>query len=37
MFAANLVTRMLWFIKLEQFSWEQDKGAVLRVSETTKK
>ena len=35
--AATLVTRLLWFLKLEQFSWEQDKRAVLRVSEMKKK
>ena len=37
MFAANLVTRMLWFLRPEWFPWEQDKGGVLCVNEMTKK
>jgi hypothetical protein len=36
-FAANLVTRMLWFFRPECFPWEPDAGVVLRVSEMTKK
>jgi hypothetical protein len=37
MFAANLVTRMLWFFKPNCFPWDADDGVVLRVSEMTKK
>ena len=37
MFAANLVTRMLWFLRPEYFPWDADGGVVLRVSEMTKK
>lgn len=37
MFAANLVTRMLWFFRPECFPWDTDGGVVLRVSEMTKK
>ena len=37
MFAANLVTRMLWFFQPEYFPWDADSGVVLRVSEMTKK
>jgi hypothetical protein len=37
MFAANLVTRMLWFYKPECFPWDADDGVILRVSEMTKK
>jgi hypothetical protein len=37
MFAANLVTRMLWFLKPTCFPWEADNGVILRVSEMTKK
>jgi hypothetical protein len=36
-FAANLVTRMLWFLHPKSFPWEEDDGMVLRVSEMTKK
>lgn len=36
-FAANLVTRMLWFLRPERFPWDSDGGVVLRVSEMTKK
>jgi hypothetical protein len=36
-FAANLATRMLWFLRPEAFPWEKDDGAVLRISEMTKK
>jgi hypothetical protein len=37
MFAANLVTRMLWFLKPQCFPWDADDGVILRVSEMTKK
>jgi hypothetical protein len=37
MFAANLVTRMLWFLRPECFPWDADAGVVLRVAEMTKK
>lgn len=37
LFAANLVTRMLWFLRPTYFPWEADHGAILRVSEMTKK
>ena len=37
MFAANLVTRMLWFFQPGYFPWDADSGVVLRVSEMTKK
>ncbi|KAH7334190.1 hypothetical protein BKA66DRAFT_480077 [Pyrenochaeta sp. MPI-SDFR-AT-0127] len=37
MFAANLVTRMLWFSQPQCFPWDADAGGVLRVSEMTKK
>jgi len=36
-FAANLATRMLWFLRPEAFPWEKDDGTVLRISEMTKK
>lgn len=36
-FAANLVTRMLWFLRPKAFPWDRDDGMVLRVSEMTKK
>jgi hypothetical protein len=36
-FAANLVTRMLWFLCRDKFPWDKDVGTVLRVSEMTKK
>lgn len=35
--AANMVTRMLWFLQPEAFPWEKNKGEVLRVSEMVKK
>ena len=35
--AANLVTRMLWFLRPQDFPWDKDDGQVLRVSEMTKK
>jgi hypothetical protein len=35
--AANMVTRMLWFLKPEAFPWKQNKGDILRVSEMVKK
>lgn len=35
--AANMVTRMLWFLRPKEFPWEKDDGQVLRVSEMTKK
>ena len=37
MFAANLVTRMLWYFRPECFPWDSDSSVVLRVSEMTKK
>jgi hypothetical protein len=37
MFAANLVTRMLWFLRPRWFPWDADAGVILRVSEMTKK
>ncbi|KAF2174792.1 hypothetical protein K469DRAFT_770346 [Zopfia rhizophila CBS 207.26] len=37
MFAANLVTRMLWFLRPQSFPWKADAGSVLRVPEMTKK
>jgi hypothetical protein len=37
MFAANLVTKMLWFLQPQKFPWEVDAGLVLRVPEMTKK
>lgn len=37
LFAANLVTRMLWSLKPERFPWEADTNSVLRVPEMTKK
>jgi hypothetical protein len=37
LFAANLATRMLWFLRPEAFPWDQDEGMVLRISEMTKK
>jgi hypothetical protein len=37
MFAANLVTRMLWFLQPNRFPWDEDDGAVLSVKEMTKK
>jgi hypothetical protein len=37
LFAANMVTRMLWFLRPEAFPWAQDDGMVLRVSEMTQK
>lgn len=36
-FAANMVTRMLWFWKREEFPWHEDRGMVLCVAEMTKK
>ncbi|KAF2664817.1 hypothetical protein BT63DRAFT_418151 [Microthyrium microscopicum] len=36
-FAASMVTRMLWFLHPEAFPSEQDDGMVLRVPEMTKK
>lgn len=36
-FAANLVTRMLWFLRPNEFSWEQDRGGIMCVKEMTKK
>lgn len=35
--AANMVTRMLWFLRPDAFPWDKDDGKVLRVSEMTKK
>lgn len=37
LFAASMVTRMLWFLHPEAFPWEEDDGMVLCVSEMTKK
>ncbi|KAB5522988.1 hypothetical protein GE09DRAFT_1258623 [Coniochaeta sp. 2T2.1] len=37
MLAANIVTRMLWFLCPEVFPWEHDERGVLRVGEMTKK
>ncbi|KAH8723300.1 hypothetical protein GQ44DRAFT_804304 [Phaeosphaeriaceae sp. PMI808] len=37
MFAANLVTRMLWFLRPDKFPWDANAGMALRVSEMTKK
>lgn len=37
MFAANLVTRMLWFLRPSHFPWNANAGVILRVSEMTKK
>ena len=36
-FAANLATRMLWFLRPKAFPWDKDEGVVLRISEMTKK
>jgi hypothetical protein len=36
-FAANLATRMLWFLRPKAFPWDRDDGMVLRISEMTKK
>lgn len=36
-FAATMVTRMLWFLRPEDFPWEEDTNSVLRVPEMTKK
>jgi hypothetical protein len=36
-FVANLVTRMLWFVRPSCFPWDTDAGVILRVSEITKK
>jgi hypothetical protein len=30
-FAANLATRMLWFLRLNAFPWDKDEGVVLRI------
>lgn len=35
--AANLVTRMLWFLKPDAFPWKEDDGMVLCIPEMTKK
>ncbi|EXL38919.1 hypothetical protein FOCG_18451 [Fusarium oxysporum f. sp. radicis-lycopersici 26381] len=36
--AANMVTRMLWFLRPDAFPWDKDRDdSVLRVSEMTKK
>jgi hypothetical protein len=37
LFAANLVTRMLWFLRPEHFPWKEDHSLVLRVPEMVKK
>ena len=36
--AANMVTRMLWFLRPKEFPWgDKDDGSILRISEMTKK
>ncbi|KAH7109222.1 hypothetical protein EDB81DRAFT_930064 [Dactylonectria macrodidyma] len=35
--AANMVMRMLWFLRPKEFPWEKDDGQVLRVTEMIKK
>lgn len=35
--AANMVTRMLWYLRPQAFPWGQDERGVLRVQEMTKK
>ena len=35
--AACLITKMLWFLKPEEFGWDKDKGEVLCVKEMNKK
>ena len=35
--AANMVTRMLWFLAPDEFPWNEDDGSILRISEMTKK
>ena len=37
MFAASLVTRMLWFLRPKAFPWETNDGVILRVPDMTKK
>ncbi len=37
LFAANLVTKMLWFLRPQAFPWKTDAGSVLRIPEMTKK
>jgi len=37
LFAANLATRMLWFLRPRHFPWTEDHQLVLRVPEMTKK
>lgn len=37
MFAASLVTRMLWFLRPKAFPWETTDGVILRVPDMTKK
>jgi hypothetical protein len=37
LFAANMATRMVWFLRPKAFPWEKDAGMVLRISEMTKK
>lgn len=36
-FAANMATRMVWYLRPKAFPWEKDAGMVLRISEMTKK
>jgi hypothetical protein len=36
-FAATMATRMLWFLRPEDFPWDEDRNSVLRVPEMTKK
>ena len=36
-FAANLATRMVWYLRPAKFPWDKDDGMVLRISEMTKK
>ena len=37
LFAANLATRMLWFLRPQAFPWKHDDGQVLGIPEMTKK
>jgi hypothetical protein len=37
-FAANLVTRMLWYLKPDEFPWsKEEKGSIMPIPEMTKK
>lgn len=35
--AANMVTRMMWYMQPQLFPWDKDERGILRVSEMTKK